>query len=179
MEMQHPERGALWNPQGLTISNQSELQVIPEHKLADLRQRTVDPKALPCIIPIQGQGELNSQFWIELKKQLEMNNIKFLCDAKQYQEMLEDSGEYFNMSSEQFAEAMLPYAQTELLIQEAVNLSAEYKEGKVKLSEPRNSTKDRAVCLSYANYIATKIENQWNKREQSDNDNIDDINLVF
>lgn len=179
MEWEHPERGMFWNKQGLTISNNKDIQVLPDYKLADLRARTVDPSAYPCIIPMQGQYNINSVMWADLKKQLEMNNIKFLIDAKQYQEHLEDTGEYYNMTSEQFAEAMLPYAQVEMLIQEAVNLSAEYKEGKVKLKEPRNSTKDRAVCLAYANYIATKIENQWNKMAVSTDDNINDINLVF
>ena len=179
MKWEHPERGKMWNSSGLTIATDKNLHVVPENKLTDLVNRTVDKNAVACIVPVIGTGELNATMWVELKKQLESNNIKFLVTTQCRQEMLEDSGEFFGMSSEELATDLLPYTQVDLLIQEAVNLKAEFREGRVRLTEPRSGTKDRAVCLSYGNYIASKLENMYNQSLSMDEVDIDDIELVF
>ena len=159
MKTPHPERGNSWNDSGFN--------------------RTVDKSAIPCIIPFIGTSETNSLAWQSLKKQLEVNNIKFLISAQEYQTYLEDSGDYFDMTAEEFAQAVLPYIQTDEVIQECVNLSAEYKNGLVRLIEPRSSYKDRAVCLAYGNFIAEKLDNKYNKQNQKQDFDISQIQLVF
>lgn len=177
-----------WNPpigktrfsgKGLTVYDKTWVHVVPDNKLADLKDRTVDKSAIPAIVPFIGTGEINSIAWVELKKQLEINNIKFLVPTQQHQEDLEDSGEYFKLSSEELVEELLPYGQTDELVQEAVNLSTEIRGNNIKLSEPRNGTKDRAVILSYANYIMCLFENEWQKLSQSDDEDILDMNLIW
>ena len=179
MELENPNHGVLWDKRGLTVSDELELHVVPEGKLQDLRNRTVDKNAIPCIIPITGSTTLNSTMWIELRKQLDNGNIKFLVPMQTYQESLEDNGDIFGMTSEEVANALLPYAQVDLLVNEAVNLKAEIKDGGVKLSEPKNGFKDRAVCLSYGNYIASKIENIWQRRMVNQKVDYTDIQLVW
>lgn len=164
---------------GLTISTEKDLQVLPDNKLQDLIERTVDKNAVACMIPIIGTGDLNAAMWMELRRQLDSNNIKFLISTQDKQTQIENDGSYFDMSSEEFAETIAPYGQVDLMIQEAVNLSAEFKDGRVKLKESRMGTKDRAVCLSYGNYIASKLENKYNQSMQEDDVDIDDIQLVF
>ena len=164
---------------GLTVSTERDLQIVPDNKIQDLIDRTVDKNALPCIIPMIGTADLNAQMWVELKKQLESNNIKFLISCQEKQTQLEDSGEYFDMTSEEFAQTMLPYGQVESLITEAINLSAEFKDGRVKLREPRSMTKDRAVCLAYGNYIASKIENKYNQSAYDEAIDYENIQLVW
>ena len=83
------------------------------------------------------------------------------------------------MTAEEFAQAVLPYIQTDEVIQECVNLSAEYRNGLVRLSEPRSSYKDRAVCLAYGNFIAEKLDNKYNKQNQKQEFDISKIQLVF
>ena len=179
MELENPNHGVLWDKRGLTVSDELELHVVPEGKLQDLRNRTVDKNAVPCIIPITGSTTLNSTMWIELRKQLDNGNIKFLVPMQTYQESLEDNGDIFGMTSEEVADSLLPYAQVDLLVNEAVNLKAEIKDGGVKLSEPKNGFKDRAVCLSYGNYIASKIENIWQRRMVNQKVDYSDIQLVW
>lgn len=164
---------------GLTISTEKDLQVLPDNKLQDLVERTVDKNAVACMIPIIGTGDLNAAMWMELRRQLDSNNIKFLINTQDKQTQIENDGSYFDMSSEEFAESIAPYGQVDLMIQEAVNLSAEFKDGRVRLKEPRMGTKDRAICLSYGNYIASKLENKYNQSMQEDDVDIDDIQLVF
>lgn len=179
MPTEHEQRGPRWDGRGFTVVSDKNLHVVPEGKITDLVGRTVDKNALPCIVPIVGTSELNSIMWKELKKQLESNNIKFLMSMQDRQDFLEESGRYFEMSPDDIAEDLAVYGQIDMLTNECVNLQATFKDGLVRLAEPRSGFKDRAVCLAYGNYIASKLENQWNQYVQSEQFNIDDIELVF
>lgn len=178
---EHPERGRNWNPHGLTITDKMQYHVVPEAKLKDLKARTVDPNAVPCIIPMISTGDINSVSWVELKKQLECGNIKFLTSMQDKQEIIEDDGTYFKMTSDELAKTLAPHMQVDLLIQEAINLKTEFRNDKIKLVEPRSGTKDRAVVLAYGNYIASLIENEWNKQAQVEDDSVewDEVPLVW
>lgn len=178
---EHPKRGRAWNSHGFTISDKMEYvtAVAIESKVADYKSRTVDPQAIPCIIPVKGSTAMNTKFWSELRRQLDYGNVKFLIEAKDYREMLMDTGEYFKMTAEQYGTACAPYNHTEELIKEAVNLKAEFRQDNIKLVEPTNGTKDRVVALSYGNYIATIIENRWNKDLAQEDFDFNDIQLVW
>lgn len=176
---EHPERGSNWNPHGFTVCDKMQYHVVPDAKVKDLKERTVDPNAIPCIIPIIGTSEVNSIAWVELKKQLECGNIKFLMSLQDKQEKLEDNGDYFKLSTDDLAKVLAPHTQVDMMIQEAINLKTEFKNDKIKLVEPRSGTKDRAVVLSYGNYIASLIENEWNKQEQAEEFDISDMQLVW
>lgn len=175
----HEQRGYYWDSRGFTVAYEDSLQVVPNTKLDDLRQRTVDKNAIPCIIPVIASDEFNSVMWIELKKSLEMKNIKLLISTQNKQEDFENSGEYFKMTSEEYGRALAPFGQTDLMIEEAINLTAEYRANKVRLIEPKSRTKDRIVVLAYGNYIATKIENLWQQRFTITEDEVNDFDLVF
>ena len=162
-----------WNPHGSTVCNDMSLQVVSSGKIEDLKGRTVDQQAIPCIIPITGTSELNSLMWLDLQKKLRDEEIDLLIEDIEFQQILEDDKGFFGMTAEEKVLAKLPYVQTELLMHEAVNLSQTWNDGKVKLSEPRSGTKDRIVALSYGNYIATLIENKLDKGDQQSDFDID------
>lgn len=176
---ENEERGKNWNPHGFTVCDKMQYHVVPESKIKDLKERTVDTQAIPCIIPMISTSEINSLCWIELKKQLECGNIKFLISMQDRQEAIEDDGSFFQMTSEELAKELAPYGQVDLLIQEAINLKTEIRNDKIKLVEPRSGTKDRAIVLSYGNYIASLIENEWNKQTQIEEIDVSQIQLVW
>ena len=155
------------------------LQIVPQGKIDELTSRTVDKNANPCLISIIGTAEINSTAWQSLKKQLDTNNIKFLINSSEKQAELEDSGEYFKITSDQLVERLSPYIQTEELVHECVNLSAEFKNGLIRLSEPRSGYKDRAVVLAYGNLIAEKLDTKYAIQMQDDDIDYDDVQLVF
>ena len=164
---------------GLTVYDKSYAHVVPEAKLADLRDRTVDKNAIPAIVPFIGTPELNTIVWAELKKQIDSNNIKFLVSSRQHQEDIEDNGLYYKLTTEELVGELLPYGQTDEMIQEAVNLSVEVTQRGIRLVEPRNGTKDRIVILSYANYIMSLFENHWQKLMQDTDEDFEDLQLVY
>ena len=177
MPWKNPEREGFWDERGFGIASNYHFHVAPEAKLADLRNRTVDGDAVSCVIPIFGTGELNSACWVSLKKNLEMNNVKFLISSEAKQEELEDTGVYYRITSEELAEILYPHIMTENLIQEAVGLRSEIRESKIRLHEMGTNTKDLIVVLSYLNYIADKIENEYNKYLYSIDTEADYANL--
>ncbi len=179
MPKENEVRGRFWNSHGLGLCDKRQYQVAPNTKLDDLEARTVDKDPIRCMIPIIGTSELNSLIWAELKKQLECNNIKFLYGAQDKQTAIEEAGLYYDYTAESLAEELLPYGQTDELIQEAVNLKGEFKNDRIKLVEPRSGTKDRVVILGYCNYIASLIENEWNKQDQDTEVDLTDVQLVW
>ena len=177
MPKENQQRGSHWNYHGLGLAQ--KYQILPKNKLEDLQQRTVDDSPIYCVIPITATGDSNSLMWAALKKQLENNNIKFLVSPQERQDALVENGEYYDFTSGQLAQEMMPYIQTDLLVQEAINLKAEFKNDKIRLYEPRSGTKDRVVVLAYVNYIADSIENDWNKANQKQDYDLSKIRLVF
>lgn len=174
-EWEHPERVSQdkdqengWNPHGFTIAIDNNLHVVSSGKLDDLRIRTVDSQAIPCIIPIVGTSELNSLMWLDLQKKLRDEEIELLIEDIAIEQDMENDKKYLSMTSDEKAKIKLPYIQTEFLIHEAVNLSQEWRDGRVKLKEPRTGTKDRIVALSYGNYILTLVKNQLEKKSGDD-----------
>ena len=85
------------------------------------------------------------------------------------------------MSAEALAKKILPYVETTSLIYEAINLKAEWKNDRLKLSEPRSGTKDKAIVCAYGNYIISKIELQWTKlaNQNDDDSDWDNVDLVY
>lgn len=180
-EFIHPERTPdKWNSHGFTVANERDYHVVADGKLEDMRQRTIDPNAIPCIIPITASQEFNSLMWQDLNQKLRNEEICLLIDDLEYQTRCAEDKKYFNLTSEEKAQRQIPYIQTMLLINEAVNLTQEWRNGLLKLTEPRSGYKDRIVSFAYANYIATKIITNLEKKSQQ-NQTIDysQLQLVF
>ena len=177
---EHPKRGQMWESHGLTVSDRMDYHLVSQAKIDDYRHRTIDPYAIPCIFPVLGDTSINANGWLSLRHQLDLGNIKFLKSLQTRRDELVDNGEFFKMQSEDLAEALAPYGETDLLIQEAVQLNVEIKQDRPVLKEDRNKTKDRVVVLSYVNMIFDKIENAWNKQLQEKEDfDVEDLELVF
>lgn len=173
------ERGNNWDSHGLTLTDNRQYMDITPAKQEDLVLRTVDPLAIKCVIPIIGTTDFNSMNWISLKKQLEANTFRFLCPLETKRTLLEDSGEYFELTTEQYVDRIMPFSETEDLIDEAINLQTTIRMDKVILSERRNKKKDRIVVLSYANHVFDLIENAWNKQLFDYDLNVDEIQCVW
>ena len=162
-----------WNEHGFTIALENSYHTVTQQKLDDLKSRTIDPQAIPCLIPMQGTTELNSNMWLDLQRKLRDGEIDLLIEDIEFEQKFEETKEYFTLTDEEKMRIRLPYVMTMALINEAINLSQEWKEGRVKLSEPRSGTKDIIVSFAYGNYVSSLI---INKLEQTENDE-DEVNL--
>lgn len=171
---QHPQRNHLdWNEHGFTVAIENEYQTVTTQKLDDLKSRTIDPQAIPCLIPMQGTAELNSNMWLDLQKKLRDEEIDLLIEDIEFEQNMEEVKEYCLGTDEYRMRVKLPYIMTMALINEAINLSQEWKDGKVKLTEPRSGTKDIIVAFAYGNYVSSLIINKLEQQENN-NDNFDE-----
>lgn len=176
----HPERDPmLWNSSGFTVSNDQVLQVLPENKLADLRGRAIDPNAIPCMIPIQATSEFNSTMWQKLRATMVDDNLLMLIDELDMQMEVDNKKWFLEMDSHTRMLYTLPFTQTALTVNEGMNLSPEWREGKLKLTEPRSGTKDRMVALAYGNFIMSLLEAKLSKSDQVQDFSVDDWKSIF
>ena len=163
-----------WNEHGFTVSNNLKYHTITQQKIEDLISRTIDPQAIPCLIPMQGTTELNSNMWLDLQKKLRDGEIDLLIEDIEFEQQMEDVKEYYSATDEERMNIKLPYIMTEALINEAINLSQEWREGKVKLTEPRSGTKDIIVSFAYGNYVSSLIINDLEKQDNDDEIDLDE-----
>ena len=171
----HPQRSENeWNEHGFTVSNNLKYHTVTQQKIEDLISRTIDPQAIPCLIPMQGTTELNSNMWLDLQKKLRDGEIDLLIEDIEFEQQMEDVKEYYSATDEERMNIKLPYIMTEALINEAINLSQEWREGKVKLTEPRTGTKDIIVSFAYGNYVSSLIINDLEKQDNNDEIDLDE-----
>ena len=163
-----------WNEHGFTVSNNLKYHTITQQKIEDLISRTIDPQAIPCLIPMQGTTELNSNMWLDLQKKLRDGEIDLLIEDIEFEQQMEDVKEYYSATDEERMNIKLPYIMTEALINEAINLSQEWREGKVKLTEPRTGTKDIIVSFAYGNYVSSLIINDLEKQDNNEEIDLDE-----
>ena len=171
----HPNRSSdMWNEHGFTISTDLYVHTCQQAKLDDLKSRTVDDSAIPCLVPMIGTTELNSNMWLDLQKQLRDENIDLLIEDIDFEQEIETTKEYFQMTDTERFNLKLPYVMTMSLINEAINLSQEWREGRVRLSEPRTGTKDIIVAFAYGNYVSSLIINELEKDNENDDIDMDE-----
>lgn len=179
--MPHPKRSPDdWNEHGLSICLEKDLNMVNSDKFNQFISRAVDPQSVPCIIPINSSAnsDWNSNMWVDLNTRLRNSEIAFLIDDLEFKTWFEIQKEWFKLTSDEKADIISPYVQTSLLINEAVNLTSEWKEGKLKLKEPRSGTKDRIVAVAYFNAVATKLENKLAKQAQQQEINWTDYQFI-
>lgn len=164
---------------GLTVADEPKYHVAQNDKLDYYRSHAVDGNATHCVIPIFGTSSLNTAYWRSMKRRLERGTVKLLIGMMDAQGRLEDSGDYFKMDAGQLANALAPYGQTDLLISEAVNLKTEIKNDQIKLEAPRGGHRDRAVTCAMGLLIFDYIENEWQRQDQQDDFDVDNIQLVW
>ncbi|MDV3426618.1 MAG: terminase [Bacillota bacterium] len=131
--------------------------------------RIKNPNAVPIIWSVKADASFNHEMHVAMKDVFEKNKIKLLTNSIKAKDYLENNKEYRDNSSENRALFDLPYVQTDLLINEMVNLSYEIKAGKIKLLEPSNGYKDRYVSLAYGNLFIKKMEEDLQGEGSQDN----------
>jgi len=126
----------------------------------DVASRIKNPNALPVVFSIKASERLNHEIHMAVKDCFERGKIKLLVSATESKDYLETKKEYTNASIKEKAILERCYIQTDLMINEMINLSYEIRESTklIKLIEPRNSTKDRYISLAYGNYFIKLLE---------------------
>lgn len=180
-EMHHPYiPDSVWNPHGLTVADKPTLQFCSPQVVQEIRNRTVDKNAIPIIIPMKASPEINHNMWMNFYSMLKSNQLNLLIDDLDFIQEAEADKEWWKLDSEEKAIIRMPYVETRLMIDEAINLNSSYNGTFLKLSEPRNKTKDRCVSVAYGLALAQRIITM-KEQESSQAQEIDwsNVCLVF
>lgn len=136
--------------------------------------RCNDIEAPKKIYAIKATLQFNSEAAILLRDTLKRGKIQFLYSETEGMEYWNSNPHYLKLSVEDQVLFQAPYYQTSMLINEAINLSYAVVNGNIRVSERGSARKDRYTAVSYANYIAAKLE-----REGTLNQNRSTANIEF
>jgi hypothetical protein len=158
------ERGKEYDP----------ISCINDEKMAD---RCSYPNAKKLIYSIKGTAQLNSEIAVLLRDGFKRGKIRVTVSEMEGREYLKKFKGYDTLPEEIKAKFISTYVQITLLINEMINLEAEYNDnGLVRLKEPNSKRKDRYSSVAYGNYIATLLERELSKHDDYD---IDDELVYF
>ena len=128
--------------------------------------RTSNKDALPVVYGMKTSNALNAEIHQTVLDCLEREKLKILTNSVKAKDYLDTKKEYTNGTPEKQIEMEMPYVQSDLLLNEMVNLSYEINENSntFKLVEPRSGTKDRYISMAYGNYFIKQLEKDLNKK---------------
>jgi len=115
--------------------------------------------AKPIVFVIKASATFNHQMHMYMKNTLESRRIEFLIGSMEAEDHFEKIIKK-KMSADEEVDMKLPYIQTDLLLNEMVNLTNEKSKntGLIRLIEPRNGRKDRYSSLAMGNYFIQMLE---------------------
>lgn len=149
-----------------------------EHKTLDkklieeLKEKTLGIKAKPVIYPIMASAKLNSEIAVDFRDKLQRGLINFLVNENDAENYLTKSNKEFSNTKDINLRVWytLPYVEIELLTNETINLEYSVVSGNIKLETSGTARKDRYTSCSYGNFVASILELDFLKNEDSDYD---------
>lgn len=126
---------------------------------------------------IKANADFNSNAAIGLRASLKNGEINLPVDSNDAMEIVRKLPSYSGLSDKEQAEILMPYAQTTMLINEAINLDHELVNNKVKLKERTGMRKDRYSSMLYNNAVVSILNTQL-KSNKSNQKQILDMILV-
>lgn len=149
-----------------------------EHKslsktlIDELKEKTLAINAKPVIYPILAGAKDNNDIAVDFRDKLQRNMCSFLID--------ESEGEnYLNRQNKEFKNSddvnlinwyLKPYIETQLLINESINMEYSFVNGYIKLTTVGIARRDRYTSCSYGNYFISLLELELLKNDDSDYD---------
>lgn len=139
-------------------------------------ERIKNKNAKKVVFSIKASAALNHEIHMIMKDTLEQGKIKLLVSSSEAEDILENKKMFQTSSVDEEVFFRLPFVQTDVLINEMINLSYEYNENSktIKLKEPSTGTKDRYVSLAYGNYFIQLLE-----RDLSEDNGEDDFIFLY
>jgi len=151
----------------------ADSEFIDEKVKEELVDRTLGAEPIEVVFPISATGLLNSQIAVAFRSSLQKHLWEFLITDMEGEEfLLETNKDYVSNldNSELRAFYMSPYVQTNLMINESVNLNMKLLSGNIKLEESEGAYKDRYTSVSYLNWIASFFDLDILKQDDNKSD---------
>ena len=153
-----------------------------EHKslakslIEELKEKTLAMNAKPIIYPIMAGAKDNNDIAVDFRDKLQRNMCSFLVDDNSAEDFLNKHNKEFKNTTDVNLNNwyLKPYIETQLLVNESVNLEYSFSSGFVKLETVGSARKDRYTSCSYGNYFISLLEIELLKENQDS-----DYDFVF
>lgn len=131
--------------------------------------RTISNNAVPVIYSVKTPIQLKSAMFGNMKNILTSNDLSLLCETQEAIEYLNQNFGYYKIEDDELRARMLnPYVQTDMLINESINLEQVVTQGYINLKEKSGRRKDRTMSVAYGLWYAQKLEDQnFNNNEDT------------
>ena len=124
---------------------------------------------------IKASADFNSNAAIGLRSSLKNGEINLPVDSHDALEVVRKIPSYSSLSEKEQTEIIMPYVQTSMLINEAINLDHELVNNKVKLKEHSGMRKDRYSSMLYNNAVVQILNTQLNSKKSNQEQILDKI----
>lgn len=149
-----------------------------EHKSLDkklideLGEKTLGVSAKPVIYPISATARLNNDIAVDFRDKLQRQMISFLIDENYAEDYLTKHNKEYSGTNDINLHNWFtsPHVETQLLINETINLEYSISNGHIKLDTVGTARKDRYTSCSYGSYFASLLDVDLLKHGDSDYD---------
>lgn len=143
-----------------------EAFTVYEHKSLDkslieeLKEKTLALNAKPIIYPVLATAKFNNDSAVDFRDKLQRGKLKLLIKDNDAENYLERTNSEFMGIEDLNLKSwyLMPYIETELLVNESINLAFAVSGGFIKLNTVGTARKDRYTSCSYGNYFASLLE---------------------
>jgi hypothetical protein len=110
-------------------------------------------------------AKLNNDIAVDFRDRLQRNMISFLVNETEGENFLMKNNKEYKGSEDVNLKLWytMPYIETELIINETVQLEYSVVSGNIKLDTVGSARKDRYTSCSYGNYFASLLEKDFIK----------------
>lgn len=138
--------------------------------------RTISNNAVPVIYSVKTPIQLKSTMFGNMKNILTSNDLSLLCETQEAIEYLNQNFGYYKIEDDELRARMLnPYVQTDMLINESINLEQVVTQGYINLKEKSGRRKDRTMSVAYGLWYTKKLEDQ----NFNNNENTSILDYIF
>lgn len=135
-----------------------------------MTNRTISQNAIPLIYSVKTPIQLKSEMFMNMRNALSTGDVQLLVETQEAVEYLMKVFKFYKIKEEDLRNRLLnPYVQTNMLINEAINLEQIVTQGYINLKEKSGRRKDRVMSLAYGLYYSKILEDEYkNKRSKED-----------
>lgn len=130
----------------------------------ELANRCVVKNAPKVIWAILGNAKFNSDVALLLREGFKSGRVRLLLNEYDGESAMNQLPGFAGLEIAEKTRLLMPYINTTLLINEAVNLRHEESNGLVRLFEKSGMRKDRYSSISYNYYVALQLENEMRRK---------------
>jgi len=134
----------------------------------DMALRCKNKSARRVVWCMKGNAKFNSDAAKQLRASIQNGNISLLLSESDAKEEIKKISGYSSMNELERSKLLLPYIQTNFLINEAISLDYEVTNDVVKLKEKSGMRKDRVSSLMYNNAVVQELSNKLKPKNKAD-----------